>query len=394
MTVVAGCLHHVLFFDSAAALAAAAVPFLRGGLDAGDAAVLVCRRDRNVMLAEALGGDSRLLVLDQAAVYTRSANAVAAYRRMMLRHTGSGRLRLVGEVDFDGGPTSWSEWTRFEAVVNAALAPYPLSSVCAYDTGAMPGPVLASAAHTHPLLLTGPESTPNPAYIPPAQLLHKLPAIGPDPLQDTDPTYAFGALTEPAQLADLRRHLRDGVLAGLPTATRTDLVTAIAEVVTNGLVHGRPPVRVELWAAPTRILCTVTDRGAGFDDPLSGYVPHDTGDPHRAGVGLWLARQSCDHLDTAVTPKGFTVRLSSAVPVCAARSPVAAAARAEAARRRAHKARARAEHLLHRLEALDARHNGQARARRSHAPDPRLHVEVSRPDQASAAAPLDPDHAD
>ena len=38
---------------------------------------------------------------------------------------------------------------------------------------------------------------------------------------------------------------------------------AVHEVVANGLRHGEPPVTVRVWFARGRVVCTVTDRGAG-----------------------------------------------------------------------------------------------------------------------------------
>jgi hypothetical protein len=62
------------------------------------------------------------------------------------------------------------------------------------------------------------------------------------------------------------------------------------------------------------VLCTVTDQGPGLDNPLAGYTPIQTDDPHYAGAGLWLARQCCDQLDAIAGPDGFTVRLGVMIP--------------------------------------------------------------------------------
>lgn len=42
-----------------------------------------------------------------------------------------------------------------------------------------------------------------------------------------------------------------------------DLACAVSEAVTNGICHGRPPIRVRLWAAPNRVVAAVTDQGDG-----------------------------------------------------------------------------------------------------------------------------------
>jgi hypothetical protein len=51
----------------------------------------------------------------------------------------------------------------------------------------------------------------------------------------------------------------------------------------------------------------VTDLGAGFDFPLSCYLPLDLA---RTGLGLYLVRQLCDQVNVCWTPDGFTVRLT------------------------------------------------------------------------------------
>jgi anti-sigma regulatory factor (Ser/Thr protein kinase) len=82
--------------------------------------------------------------------------------------------------------------------------------------------------------------------------------------------------------------------------------------VTNAFRYGGPPVHVRVWTTPFRLLCTVTDCGAGADLLFAGYSRGDVDE--QTGAGLWLARQTCDRLDAYPTPGGFTVRLSSAVP--------------------------------------------------------------------------------
>ena len=145
--------HDALYYGADEELVAAAVPFLRAGLAAGERAVLVCT-DHNAALLSAALGDARVQLLPHAEVYRRTPIAVAAFLRLMQREVaaGTGRVRLVGEVDFGTGPVQWTEWSRFEAVCNEALAGYPLWSVCMYDTRRLPAQVLTAGERTHPHL--------------------------------------------------------------------------------------------------------------------------------------------------------------------------------------------------------------------------------------------------
>ncbi len=56
----------------------------------------------------------------------------------------------------------------------------------------------------------------------------------------------------------------------------------------------------------------VTDGGGGVD-PLRGYWPAHGQDLGRGGMGLWLARKLCDHVDLSSDPRGTTVRLATAL---------------------------------------------------------------------------------
>ncbi|MGZ4640178.1 MAG: ATP-binding protein, partial [Actinomycetes bacterium] len=191
--------------------------------------------------------------------------------------------------------------------------PLPLSSVCAYDTRFLPEQLRRGIAQTHPALLTAHGRTPNDLYEDPATVLRRTSPHGADPVEVTAPTLHPAALTEVTQLADLRTQLR-GVLDPLRQHLQLceDFFTAVVEVATNGLRHGRPPLDVRLWITRDRLVCTVTDRGVGFDDPLAGYRPYGAEPLH--GMGLWLVRQACDRIDAYRTPGGFTVRLVTGLP--------------------------------------------------------------------------------
>ncbi|HYX93477.1 MAG TPA: sensor histidine kinase, partial [Geodermatophilus sp.] len=45
----------------------------------------------------------------------------------------------------------------------------------------------------------------------------------------------------------------------------------------------------------------------------AGYGPAHGEDLSRGGMGVWLARQLCDHVDISCGPDGVTVRLTTAL---------------------------------------------------------------------------------
>ena len=290
--------HDALLYDSAEQLLATVTPFVRDGLAAGDATVLAVRPGTGAVLREALGEDPRVLVLDDddQAYGHRTPAAISWSRRLATEVSPGGgqRVRVVGEIDFGPTERDWLEWERYEAVINEALCGWDLWGLCVYDTQRCPGPVLEAARRTHGQLVTPTSRTAGPEYTDPAVFLRSLP-VPDEPLERTPPVLVA---------ADVRDFigLRHSVAAELATRTTSaelaeDFLLAVDEMTSNAVRHGRPPVGLRLWTAADRIVCTITDGGPGWDDPFAGYGPAHGDDLSRGGMGLWLARQLCDHVD-------------------------------------------------------------------------------------------------
>jgi signal transduction histidine kinase len=89
-----------------------------------------------------------------------------------------------------------------------------------------------------------------------------------------------------ADLTRLRHSLAALVERSRPVAAETDvdqLLLVFEELVSNGLRHGRPPVRVAVAAIPTGWLLDVSDAAA--DSPP---VPAHHREPVTGGMGLSL----------------------------------------------------------------------------------------------------------
>ncbi|MGY2085887.1 anti-sigma factor RsbA family regulatory protein [Blastococcus sp. SYSU DS0539] len=289
--------HDALLYDSTDQLVAAGAPFLRAALDAGEAAVVVAGAGSRAALREALDDDPRLQLLDRADLYrTRTPAAITTCRRLAEQHTaeGAGRVRVLGEIDFGRTEREWLEWERYESVINQAFSGWDLWGVCAFDTRVLPDPVVESARRTHRHLVTAATRTPNPGYTDPAEYLRGLP-VPDEPLERTRPSFAA------ADVADFigLRHAVAAELAGVPASADVveDFLLAVDEMTSNAVRHGQPPVSLRLWTAADRMVCTISDGGPGWDDPFAGYGPAHGEDLSRGGMGLWLARQLCDHVD-------------------------------------------------------------------------------------------------
>jgi anti-sigma regulatory factor (Ser/Thr protein kinase) len=301
--------HDALIYDSAEELAAVAAPFLLEGLAAGDGAVIATGPEATAVLREAVGDHPLVLVLEQHSLYrSRTPTAVTTFRGLGEQAAPGRRVRVIGEVDFGASAADWHEWQRYEAVINDAFAPFPLWGLCVFDAQRLPEPLLASARHTHPQLRTRTGRSANPEYVDPAGYLAGLP-VPDEPLERTTPALAADDV---ADFIGLRHAVRKRLAAvDGPEDLVEDFLLAVDEMSSNAVRHGRPPVGLRLWTEPGTLVCTISDAGPGPDDPFAGYGPAHGEDLSAGGMGLWLARQLCDHVAIRRSPQGVSVRLST-----------------------------------------------------------------------------------
>ena len=307
----AGFGHAAAVVGSEAEFLATALPFLRAGLRSGDLTVLSCSSETTELLRDATGGGG-VLESEQAISLrgARGPEAVETCRRYVERaaRTGSGRVRVLTEVDFGADPADRVEGRRFESVFNTLVVGAPVSALCVYDHRRLPTDVVDSAAATHPVLVQGGSEAASPAFQDPESYVRALP-VHREPVEDAPPALV---VDEAPTLAGLRRALRAALAASVPDlGQREDLHLAVSEIAANAFRHGVPPVSARLWADGERLVCVVADRGTSFDDPLAGFVPAHGLDLGRGGMGLWLARKLWDHVDLLSGPGGLSVRLST-----------------------------------------------------------------------------------
>jgi anti-sigma regulatory factor (Ser/Thr protein kinase) len=301
--------HDALLHGSTDELTAVAAPFLLAGLAAGDAAVLAVGPEATGLLRAAVEDDPRVLVLERRALYRqRTPTAITMFRRLADELADGHRaVRVVGEVDFGASVADQREWQRYESVINEAFAGFPLWGLCVFDTTRLPGPLLDTARHTHPHLCTASGRHRNPDYVDPATYLRTLP-LPEEPLEATRPVLAEEDVTDHTGL----RHAVRQRLAQVdgPADVVEDYLLAIDEMTSNAVRHGQPPVSLRLWTAPGRLVCTIGDTGSGWEDPFAGYGPAHGDDLASGGMGLWLARQLCDHVAIRADAGGVSVRLT------------------------------------------------------------------------------------
>lgn len=308
---VSGFVHDGLLFDSPDELVGIAAPFVLDGLAAGDAVAIAVSSQHTDHLRNAIGDDPRVVILEGGDAYhSRAAATIAGWRRLAAQRTaeGFGRLRVIGEVNFGSTTAEQLEWQRYEAVINHAFAATSLWGLCLFDTRRRTEPVLSCARHTHPQLVDAGGRRANPAFVDPARYLGALP-VPVEPLEATAPRLVAGNVSDFVGL----RHSVQARLAetGGPSDLLEDFLLAVDEMTSNAFRHGSPPVRLSLWTAPGTVVCTISDGGTGWEDPFAGYGPAHGADLSHGGMGLWLARQLCDHVALRRGEHGASVRLTT-----------------------------------------------------------------------------------
>ncbi|MGY1825781.1 anti-sigma factor RsbA family regulatory protein [Blastococcus sp. SYSU DS0541] len=300
--------HDALFYDSVEELADLAAPFLLEGLAAGDGAVIAAGPAVTAALHDAVENHSLVLVLERHALYrSRTPTAITTFRGLGEQAGPGRRVRVVGEVDFGTTAADWTEWQRYEAVINAAFASSPLWGLCVFST-ALPEPLLTAARRTHPQLVSRDGRATNADYVDPATYLAGL-SVPDEPLERTPPALVADDVTDFIGLRrTIRRHLSN--LAG-PADLLEDFQLAVDEMTSNAVRHGHRPVSLRLWTAPGQLVCTIGDAGTGPADPFAGYGPAHGEDLSAGGMGLWLARQLCDHVALRRDAHGSSVRLTT-----------------------------------------------------------------------------------
>jgi anti-sigma regulatory factor (Ser/Thr protein kinase) len=306
--------HGAAVVASETELLAAALPFLEAGLRDGDLVALTCPEDTVALLCRELGAQSSAVVSDQrmSLLGARAPDALTMCSRYLERAVaeGSGRLRVVAEVDFGDEPADWREGQRFESVYNRLMAGAPVSALCLYDRRRLPAPVIASAAATHPQLVSGTAWRGSGAFQDPRTYVPSLP-LPREPVEDGEPVFA---VDDAPTLAGLRHSLGAVIASLVPDRDQQgDLHLAASEIAANAFRHGVRPVSARVWAEGNRLVCLISDRGTTYHDPFSGFAPAHGSDLSLGGMGLWLARKLWDHVDVLPTDAGLTVRLSTRI---------------------------------------------------------------------------------
>ena len=130
--------HEALFYEGTAAFLAHVTPFVRDGLDAGEAVLVVVDVDKIRALRDDLGSAAAAVQFaDMAVVGANPARIIPVWRAFLSEHAGGDRASgaSANRSGRSAGATSSSESTRHESLLNVAFADAtPWWLLCPYDT--------------------------------------------------------------------------------------------------------------------------------------------------------------------------------------------------------------------------------------------------------------------
>jgi anti-sigma regulatory factor (Ser/Thr protein kinase) len=298
--------HEALLYAGMADFLAGTVPFVGGGLEAGEPVLVVESAAKIALLRAELGSDASLVhFADMAGIGANPARIIPAWRDFVNTQGGAGRrLRGIGEPIWKGRtPVELIECQRHESLLNTAFATGdPWWLLCPYDTEALDPAVIDEARQSHEFVTDGVTNRRSNDY-------RGLDASG-APFDVPLPEPRSGVQEVPFQaseLVELRGLVgRHATGAGLSPARTANLVLAVNEVATNSLRHAGGKGTMRIWREPGALTCEIRDKGR-FEKPL---VDRERPAAELSGPrGLWLANQLCDLVQIRTFAGGTAVRL-------------------------------------------------------------------------------------
>lgn len=292
--------HGLLVHDTDEELVEGTRAFVNRGLASGATVLVHGPRDRVGLMREVLGSHPRLEYGLDEELYQAPMRTLFAYQHTLSERAEPTEFWVTGTVPLGLDAAQQGAWHRYESAVDEALGTYAFTALCTYDTRDRPASVIAGALATHRSVNVDLTDRHNPQYVDPAAFLGAPLARRPE--APAAPPSTVTVIHDFEELSAARDLVKVGAyqLSAVSPQTIEQLRVAVNEVTSNGLLHGRPPVRVSLWAEVGTLTCLIEDCGPGGLDPMTGYR-HPEG---ARSLGLWAARQLVDDLEIGSSPSG------------------------------------------------------------------------------------------
>ncbi|NYD40600.1 sensor histidine kinase [Nocardioides panaciterrulae] len=292
--------HSVMVHDTDEELVSVTEAFVARGLASGAEVLVHSSSDRVELVRGVIGAHPGLEYALDEDLYDAPARTLFDYQRVLAERAGTRPLWVTGTVPLGRDAAEQASWHRYESAVDQALGAFAFAALCTYDTRTRPPWVIAAARATHRTVNVDLTDRHNQRYVEPTTFLSS-PLAG-RPEAPTTPPSAATVVLDLSQLSVARELVQDGAVrhSALSRGAIEGLRVAVNEVATNGLVHGRPPVRLTLWAEVGRLTCLVEDSGPGLLDAMTGYRRPEGS----RSLGMWAARQLVDDLQIGRSSSG------------------------------------------------------------------------------------------
>ena len=291
-------------FEDGGELLEVVEPYIRAATDGGEPLLVASRRDRVDGLRSVFGGLPDARFVDTEDWNPNPGTRLRAMHDLVTDalDAGAKRVWVCSEPPLAGrSPAAVREWERFESVLNAILAPFPVTILCLYDKAHLDPTVIETARRTHPVLHEDGLRAPSSTFQGPETFLREWR----HQLEPPPPSAAL--LAAFPDLATVRRFVREHATGvGVALERAMELCVAVSEIMTNAFVHGGGPTALWTWTDDGQFICQIDDHGEGIADPIAGYRPPGIASN---GRGLWISRQLVDLLQVESHPKGTSVRL-------------------------------------------------------------------------------------
>lgn len=297
--------HDALFYSGDSDYLSGTEPFIREGLAAGEAILVVVQQAKIALLRDTMGRDADSVVFESMKEIGRNpGRIISVWRDFVSRYATSTRaVRGIGEPVWpQRSAEELAECHQHESLLNLAFGDStPWSLMCPYDIGALEPSVVSDARRTHPYLVQRGERSDN------VDFDERAPDVWLSAPLTPPPSHALCVWFDSALLRTARMTLsRYAIDSGMNAARVADLLLAVSEIASNTVAHGAGSGTLTLWTDPRSMVCDVHDSGH-LADPLAGRrrpEPNDAG-----GRGLWLANQLSDLTQLRRTPTGTRIRL-------------------------------------------------------------------------------------
>jgi anti-sigma regulatory factor (Ser/Thr protein kinase)/Fe-S-cluster formation regulator IscX/YfhJ len=274
--------------------------FIDDGLRSGQSVLIAVPGQKAELLQDHVPDLDRVVFVDMTQLGRNPSRIIPAISEFLDEERRP--CRFIEEPRWPGrSPAETAEATRHEALINLALAGYPLEILCLYDVANLSDEVVADAWRTHPEVIVD--------RVPCASDHYALfDAVWSDdrwPLSPPPPNLRLDVSFD--ELSALRSQVdQEAAAVAMDPERAQDLVLAVNEVASNSIVHGGGSGTLQVWRHGSRALvCEVRDAGV-ITDPLVGRRGPG---PHLEAKGLWLVNQLCDLVEIRSGPGGTCVRL-------------------------------------------------------------------------------------